>query len=249
MTPRRPTFILPFILLAASAIAIVSAQAEVPRTDRRMAQTGNPARPASASARPSPAKPPTRQPGDEARPTTATGKISEAESLAFAREHHPELAQLLDTLRGMDRRHFDDALRDLSRDVERLMRMRDREPDRYPLSLELWKLESRIRLEVARYSTTGNDDFQVRLKPLIDQRREARVKLLQLDRSKAVERLKRIDEQLATLRSESDKQTAHEINLLRKSVSSKARPGTSPTRKPAAAPVKTGTTSPSQTAP
>lgn len=244
MTLRLPSFIPPFTLLALFAIVTLSARAEVPRADRRMAQTGSPA---PTSARQSTVKPSARQPGDEARPAGATGKVTEAESLTFAREHHPELAQLLDTLRGMDRRHFDDALRDLSRDVERLMRMRDREPDRYPLSLELWKLESRIRLEVARYSTTGNDDFQTRLKPLIDQRREARVKLLQLDRTKAVERLNRIDEQLATLQSESDKQTAHEINLLRKSVSSKTRPRTSPSRKPAAVPVKAGTTSPPQT--
>jgi len=209
-----------------------------------MAQVGSPAKPASASARPTAAKSPSRQPGEESKAAGTTGKVSEAVSLAFAREHHPELAQLLDTLRGMDRRHFDDALRDLSRDVERLMRMRDREPDRYPLSLELWKLESRIRLEVARYSTTGNDDFQTRLKPLIDQRREARVKLLQLDRSKAVERLSRIDEQLTLLQSEPDKQTVHEISLLRKSVAAKARPRTAPSRKPAADQTKTGTSPP-----
>lgn len=247
MTLRLPSFIPPFALLALFATVAVPARAEVPRADRRMAQAGSPARPTATSARPSTTRPSARQPGDEVRPAGATGKVTEAESLTFAREHHPELAQLLDTLRGMDRRHFDDALRDLSRDVERLMRMQDREPDRYPLSLELWKLESRIRLEVARYSTTGNDDFQTRLKPLIDQRREVRVRLLQLDRSKAVERLDRIDEQLATLQSESDKQTAQEINLLRKSVSSKARPRTPPTRKPAAAPAKAGTTSPPQT--
>lgn len=206
--------------------------AETPALPNQIAQTGKPiAGEAAPLKKPAPGT--TRAEKKLTPSDSQVRKVSEAEALAFAREHHPELAHLLDALRGMERRHFDEALKELTREVERLVRMQERDPDRYPLSLELWKLDSRIRLEVARFSTSKNEDFTDRLKPLVHQRREVRLQLLELERSKAMERIARLDDQLTAMRNDPNEQLTQEINGLRKAAIARNRTKPEPVKKPA----------------
>src|SRR5579883_918317 len=74
----------------------------------------------------------------------------EAEALAFAREHHPELAALIDKLRKDNRRQFDRALRELAQDRDRLVRLQKQAPAQYEFALAIWKLDSRAHLLAAR---------------------------------------------------------------------------------------------------
>ncbi|MDA0284006.1 MAG: hypothetical protein O3B86_11700, partial [Planctomycetota bacterium] len=152
--------------------------------------------------------------------------ISEARELAaiqFAREHHQELAELLEGLRKVDDRNFQAGLRALTRDTERLVKLADRDEERYPVALDLWKLDSRIRLETARLSMSPSEDFEPRLRPMMEQQQAIQIELLQLDRKRLSERLTRFDEHLKTLQAMPDELIAAEIARLQKLVAVKAR--------------------------
>lgn len=159
-------------------------------------------------------------------------KDREDAAVKFARDHHPELAELLEGLREADKRNFQAGLRALTRDAERLEKMVERNDERYPVSLELWKLDSRIRLEIARMSMSPDEDFEPRLRPLMEERQSARVRLIKMERLRTAERLAKYDEQLRTLQSESDDLVGAEIDRVKKLVAAQARtkdrPQTSP---------------------
>tara|TARA_R110002072_G_scaffold302100_1_gene483888 strand:+ start:43134 stop:43937 length:804 start_codon:yes stop_codon:yes gene_type:complete len=150
-------------------------------------------------------------------------KDQEDAAVRFARGHHPELAELLEGLRETDPRNFQAGLRVLTRDVERLEKMLEREDERYPVSLELWKLDSRIRLEIARMSMSPDEDFEPRLRPLMEDRQTARIRLIQIERLRTAERLAKYDEQLKTLQSPSSDLVGSEIERLKKVVTAQAR--------------------------
>ena len=76
----------------------------------------------------------------------------EAAALAFAREHHAELAELIATLKSSSLPEYEQAVRELYRVRERLFQLQKREPERHALELELWKTKSRMRLMAARLS-------------------------------------------------------------------------------------------------
>lgn len=153
--------------------------------------------------------------------------------MRFARKHHSELAELLEGLRKSNGRHFQAGLRVLTRDAERLEKMVDRKDERYPVSLNLWKLDSRIRLEIARLSMSPGEDFEPRLRPLMEERQLARVRLLQMERRRSAERLAKYDEQLKTLQTGSDDLVSSEIERLKKTVAlrAKAKSSRTPTSK------------------
>lgn len=160
--------------------------------------------------------------GAERRDTPISKDRANA-AVRFAQKHHPELAELLDGLRESDGRNFQAGLRVLTRDAERLEKMLERKDERYPVSLDLWKLDSRIRLEIARLSMSPDVDFEPRLRPLMEKRREARLQLVQMERQKTAERLAKYDEELKTLQSTTDSLVDAEIERLKKMMTARAR--------------------------
>ncbi len=103
--------------LAWSVLFLASAGLFVVRTDGRADDSAAKTPPPKPAATNSPAKPARVKPA----PLSAE---REAEALAFAREHHPELAALIEKLRKDNRRQFDQALRQLSQDRDRLVRLK-----------------------------------------------------------------------------------------------------------------------------
>jgi len=144
-------------------------------------------------------------------------------ALRFARKYHPELAKLLEGLRKSNDRHFQAGLRSLSRDSERLAKMDERKDGRYPVSLELWKLDSRIRLEIARLSMSPGEDVEPRLRPLMETRQAVRIKLVKIELQRTAERLAKYDEELKTLQSGSDGLVGSEIERLKKMMAARVR--------------------------
>ena len=157
------------------------------------------------------------------KPVAPLSREREETAIRFAREHHPELAELLEGLRKSDRQNYQAGLQDLVRDAERLGKMIERDQERYVASLDSWKLDSRIRLEIARLSMSPGEDFEPRLRPLMEERQAVRKLLLELDRKRLTERLARTNEQLSTLEDSPEGLITAEIDRLRKLVSSRAR--------------------------
>jgi hypothetical protein len=146
-----------------------------------------------------------------------------AAALKFAREHHPELANLLQVLRKADAQNYKAAISELALHSERLARLAERKDERYPVSLDLWKLDSRIRLAVARLTMAGDDEIDAKIRPLLVERSGLRLSLLQLEAKRQTTRLQKLEEQIATLSTDSDDRIAAEIERIRKSIVGRTR--------------------------
>src|SRR6267154_266956 len=109
-------------------------------------------------------------------------------ALEFAKAQHPELAELLEKLKESNPKEFGRALQDLYRAQQRLSRMSEKTPERFALEISLWKVQSRIRLLTAQMVMEGDAAQDETLKALLSDRRDLKIQLLQLDRTRAAER-------------------------------------------------------------
>ncbi len=144
----------------------------------------------------------------------------EARCLAFAREHHPELADLLDRLASMDETQFRKAIADLHRDVDRLDKLRDKFPAKHGGELKRWKIESRIRLLAARGAMSDSPEYQAELRAAVAERIDLKAAQLAEEKAQIEARLRKIDESLAELDKDREKLIAGEVARLRKSAGS-----------------------------
>lgn len=174
---------------------------------------------AAQSQKASDRKPKTEKPVRTA-PTEITAQ-QERDAIAFAKEHHEELANLLKRLKGMDESAYKSAIAELSRAAERINRMKERSPERYKFDLRRWQLDSQIRLMAARSTMSGNLAQSEELTGLLKQRYDLQVEQLRAERKRLQDRLDRIDEQLAAKSENADKAIAAELKRLQTSISAK----------------------------
>lgn len=147
----------------------------------------------------------------------------EENAIRFARKHHAELAELLEGLKRSDSESFQAGVRELARDAERLGKLAERDRERFDVSLKSWKLDSRIRLEIARLSMSLDEDFEARLRPMMEERQAARIQSLRLEEQRLSERLAKTKEQLKNLESNPTELVSSEIARLRKLIAARAR--------------------------
>ena len=161
----------------------------------------------------------------EEAPVTAE---SEAAILAFAREHHPELADLIEKLKSNRPQGYRQAIRELGKAQDRLTKLRSKNPERAEFELELWKVDSRIHLLTARSvmsDTVFNDtDLKDQLRLLVTKRQQQHLKLLEYDRSKVAERLSKLEAQISEESSPHD--VEKECDRLLKSAKNRIAPKT-----------------------
>ena len=178
----------------------------------------------------------------------------EAAAETFARLHHPELADLLQRLKAAQHADYDNAVRDLFRESERLARLKSRDAARYDLELQIWKVSSRIRLATARLAMEDSDSLRTELRNLLRERVALRARLVQQDREKVSIRLQKLDADLESLTSDPDALVDEDLERLIKSAHSSAASARKPrpSRNPggAASPSNPqNVTTPSQTTP
>lgn len=149
----------------------------------------------------------------------------EAAAVTFARLYHPELAGLLDGLKKRNKRAYRQAIRQLYLDSERLGRIKDSNPKRYELALQIWKLDSRIRLLAARVVLVKNPDpkLEEQLRKAIGERVDLRLRQMQLDRDRTVNRLKKLDANIADLQEHRDRAVEQQLTRVKRSLG--IRPG------------------------
>jgi hypothetical protein len=130
----------------------------------------------------------------------------EAAALKFAELYHPELANLLEGLKSRNKRAYRQAIRHLYLDSERLAKIREINPKRYEVSLQIWKLDSRIRLLAARVLLVKNPDpkLEEQLRKALGERVDLRLQQMQMDRERTLNRLKKLDADIAKLQGDRD---------------------------------------------
>ncbi len=148
--------------------------------------------PAKASREKESAGKPAKDGQDDSRSSGADLSDEDA-TLAFAKKHHPELAVLLTQLRESRAREYKAALADVNRTRERLERAAERQPERYPLELAEWQVNSRIRLLVARLAMSDDPALEAELRTALKERQAIRMQLLQEEQERLSERLARVE--------------------------------------------------------
>jgi hypothetical protein len=167
----------------------------------------------------------TAAPGKRAGNPMAITPAREAAALTFAKLYHAELAHLLDGLKKRNRRAYRQAIRQLYLDSERLARVKDRDPKRYDLSLQIWKLDSRIRLLAARVLQVKDPDpkLEEQLKKALGERVDLRLRQMEMDRERMVQRLKKIDANIADLQTNRDKAIDQQLKRVKRSLGIRLR--------------------------
>lgn len=143
----------------------------------------------------------------------------EAAALAFVREHHAEVADLLDNLRKKRPEQYRRAARELFRASERVQQWQDRDPERYDLELRTWKINSRIQLLLARSTMSPDMDVEAELKSLLAERIEVRLALRRHERKQAAKRLAAIDADIQRLVGNKDEAVERQLAQMRQRVS------------------------------
>lgn len=97
-----------------------------------------------------------QEPPAKATPT-ATSQ-AEAEALAFVREHHPELATVVEALEPKNPAEYRKAIGELSLVARALAPLRERNPKRYAVALADWKARSRVELLAAKLGSSPSEE-------------------------------------------------------------------------------------------
>lgn len=142
----------------------------------------------------------------------------EAAAMAFVGRHHPELADLLATLKKTEAGEYQRAIGALFRAGERLAQIQERNPEHYQRELKAWKLKSRIQLLVAQLRITPEDKkLRRELKQSLTAQADLRREQLVEDRKRLTERLERLDGLIKRTQEERDSQIEKQIELLLRS--------------------------------
>ena len=120
----------------------------------------------------------------------------EQAALDFVEENHPKLAKLILLLKTSNTKEYQRALKELYRTSDRLAGIRTKDPARYELELDAWKLQSHVRLLAARMTMEDDPEIEQELRGMLKKRAENQLKLLQNERESLQARLKQIETQI-----------------------------------------------------
>jgi hypothetical protein len=99
----------------------------------------------------------------------------EADALAFVREHHPELATVLEALKPMNPAEYRKAIAELSQVSRTLAELKSKNPRRYELILDGWKAKSRVELLAAQLAGSPSEELRSQLRSAIEAKVEAEI--------------------------------------------------------------------------
>ena len=173
----------------------------------------------------------------------------EAAAVTFAQQHHPELEQLIQSLKKSDRRQYRLAIQHLYTQSEKLARIRERSEERYLNALKVWQLDSRIRLMAARLSMTDDPTWEAELKKLLEARHDLRLEQLEAEQIKLLERLSKVERDIAGMTDQKDEMLATELQRLKTKLETtvtgnRAAGATRNEKKSSAAPKRSATSGP-----
>ncbi len=170
------------------------------------------------------------------KPAAAAAELSEqdeAAALAFAKEHHPELARLLAPMKARHPKEYHKALRELTRASDRLARIQPRSPERYAIELDLWKAESRLRLASAKSAMTDDDERREQIEKLVTDRNSLKLRLLEFEKAEAEQRIAQLNRQIDALKGQEAESVRKEVDRLVNSAKSSAKRVKTKLEKPA----------------
>ncbi len=136
-----------------------------------------------------------------------TDVSSERERMAleFVRDNHAELAKLLEQLKPMRPSEYNRAIREIANVSETLARLKDRDPKRYEMGLDLWKAKSRVELLTAKLVNGPNPSVESSLRDAVAHQFEIEIAVQKYERERAKALVKKYDETIERLESNQQK--------------------------------------------
>jgi hypothetical protein len=170
--------------------------------------------PASSKAKPDAAN----KANKAAQKTGEFNAEKETAALDFAAQHHPELVSLITPLKTSNPKEYQHAVRELFRTSERLSGIRVKDPARYQLELDAWKLQSQIRLLTARLTMATDSEMELQLRDAIKKKTENQLNLLQNERETLQARIEHVQKEIDRTSQSQDQLVQQEYDrLLKKS--------------------------------
>lgn len=140
----------------------------------------------------------------------------EQAALDFVEENHPKLAKLISLLKTSNTKEYQRALKELYRTSDRLATIRTKDPARYELELDAWKLQSHVRLLAARMTMEDDPEIEQELRAMLKRKAENQLRLLQNERETLQTRLKQIETQIERSSKSQDDLVQQEYDRLLK---------------------------------
>ena len=136
--------------------------------------------------------------------------------LDFVKEHQPKLADLLSFLKKKKSKDYNEAMRESRKVRDRLLSIKERDPDMYAVELDIWKNSAQIRLLAAAVSAKSNQlshDDRARLEELIKYENELTIKRLNLEKARLESRLNQLSQQLTRRQEQADSVQAKSLKV------------------------------------
>ncbi|MDB5334659.1 MAG: hypothetical protein JWN70_278, partial [Planctomycetaceae bacterium] len=140
----------------------------------------------------------------------------EQSALDFVEQNHPKLAKLISLLKTSNPKEYQRALKELYRTSDRLAGIRTKDPARYELELDAWKLQSHVRLLAARMTMEDDPEIEQELRGMLKKKAENQLKLLQNERESLQARLKQVETQIERSSKSQDEFVQQEYDRLLK---------------------------------
>jgi hypothetical protein len=147
----------------------------------------------------------------------------EGSARAFAEDHHPELAALLDQLRKSAPEEYAAAIAELDASRQHVEGLKRRQPGDYELGLEEWKVMSRIRLRLARMDENADPREDELLRSLVKELLDVRQRALRAEREFVMRRFDRITAALVEYERDPVAAEEQELQSLHKSLKNTPR--------------------------
>ena len=156
----------------------------------------------------------------------------------FVQQNHSELKALLTHLRENRRKDYERAIRELSRDSERIGQLKGRDEKQYELEIRAWTIKSRIQLLTAQLVMGDKDEIRSQLKTLLNEQIDIRTALMTRERERAAERVAKIDQELSRIQGERQRIVDNQLQMLTKSAADSKKVTKNAPPKPGKKPVR-----------
>jgi hypothetical protein len=138
-----------------------------------------------------------------ANPGGAPTPDPETAALAFLRENHPELAELLQRLKPVKPAEYDRAVRELAQVSRNLAAIKARNPQAYERNLNVWKAKSRVELLTAKLASASGPcpELESQLRQAVEDQLDIEIGRQKFERDQVEERFRKLKENLDRLES------------------------------------------------
>jgi hypothetical protein len=161
-------------------------------------------------------------------PSTPAPMDSEVETMAFVREHHPELARVLGSLKARNQAEYRKAIGELSTVARNLAEVKTRNPKRYELALDAWKARSRVELLAAQLAGSPTEELRSQLRTAIEFKVDAEIRRQQFDLAQAEETARKLRQSLDHLENHRDEVVEARFRALQPRKAKGGKPGKEP---------------------